>query len=37
MIHIGVDVSDGDFAFALARGLSRTSGQFQVHLDNVRE
>lgn len=37
MIHIGVDVSDGDFAFALARGLSRTSGQFQVHLDNVRD
>lgn len=35
MIHIGVNLSDGDFAFALARGLSRNSGKLQVHLDNI--
>lgn len=37
MLHVGVDVSDGDFAFALARSLSRNDKELQIHLDNIKD
>lgn len=37
VIHIGIELKDRDFAIALARGISRQGGDFQVHVENARE
>ena len=37
VIHIGIELKDSDFAIALARGISRQGGDFQIHLENPRE